>query len=317
MKILIVLFLSILQIESVVPHRKRRRTTLRKLDGDEDGFDGDAPVEEEDTGGEEEEDVEVGDDYEESPEGQDFEEEEDEDEDDMDYIAAGEDHHQEASSPEDQNDEMIHFEDNSEAEHLRNFKKISDDIKEIEQLYSDCIKDIPDDEYTQEMVESCVGKDFLKVELDIKYELYKIMARGDQTIKNFMLDDCYLDAGEDNKKSEYCDVLERDTLTLLWSQLPFHDLVDLNKQKYLKFVAEMDPVTFKTILEKFQNFAVEFFELLDEVDSHKEVTLLRLKELIDDRTKIVMAMEEENPEVQTKKVEHEISAVVTDNADET
>ena len=29
------------------------------------------------------------------------------------------------------------------------------------------------------MVESCVGKDFLKVELDIKYELYKIMARGD------------------------------------------------------------------------------------------------------------------------------------------
>ena len=32
-----------------------------------------------------------------------------------------------------------------------------------------------------------------------------------------MLDDCYLDAGEDNKKSEYCDVLERDTLTLLWS----------------------------------------------------------------------------------------------------
>ena len=79
----------------------------------------------------------------------------------------------------------------------------------------------------------------------------------------------------------------------------------------------MEPITFKHLLEKFQNFATEFFELLDEVDSHKEVTLLRLKELIDDRTKIVMAMEEENPETQTKTVEHEIDAVVTDNADET
>lgn len=107
-----------------------------------------------------------------------------------------------------------------------------------------------------------------------------------------MLDDCYLDAGEDNQKSEYCDILERDTLKLLWNQLPFHDLVELNKDKYLKLTAEMEPIVFKHILEKFQNFAVEFFELLDEVDSHKEVTLLRLKELIDDRTKIVMAMEE-------------------------
>lgn len=50
----------------------------------------------------------------------------------MDYLAAeehggaGESHHG------GEDDSMIHFEDNSEAEHLRNFKKISDDIKEIE-----------------------------------------------------------------------------------------------------------------------------------------------------------------------------------------
>lgn len=45
---------------------------------------------------------------------------------------------------------MIHFEDDSEGEHLRNFKKISDDLKIIEQAYASCIRDIPDSEYTED-----------------------------------------------------------------------------------------------------------------------------------------------------------------------
>ena len=36
------------------------------------------------------------------------------------------------------------------------------------------------------------------------------------------------------------------------------------------------------------NFAIEFFELLDEIDSHKEITLLRIKTLIDDRTRSIV-----------------------------
>ena len=53
--------------------------------------------------------------------------------------------------------------------------------------------------------------------------------------------------------------------------------------------AEMHPHIFHELLEHFESFAVEFFELLDEVDSHKEVTLLRLKELVDEKTKLVMS----------------------------
>ena len=37
-------------------------------------------------------------------------------------------------------------------------------------------------------------------------------------------------------------------------------------------------------MEEFTVFSEEFFELLDEIDNHKEVTLLRIKNLIDDRT---------------------------------
>lgn len=40
-------------------------------------------------------------------------------------------------------------------------------------------------------------------------------------------------------------------------------------------------------MELIENLSTEFFELIDEVDSHKEVTLLRLKTLIDDRTNLL------------------------------
>lgn len=49
----------------------------------------------------------------------------------------------------------------------------------------------------------------------------------------------------------------------------------------------MEPEKFKLLAQLFDNFAHEFFELMDEVDSHKEVTLLRLKTLIDDRTRAI------------------------------
>jgi len=36
-----------------------------------------------------------------------------------------------------------------------------------------------------------------------------------------------------------------------------------------------------------ENFRNEFFDLINEVDDHKEVTLLRIKTLIDDRTALI------------------------------
>lgn len=46
---------------------------------------------------------------------------------------------------------------------------------------------------------------------------------------------------------------------------------------------------------------------MDEVDSHKEVTLLRLKTLIDDRTRAIVQEAKMNPEkVQNKIINHQI-----------
>lgn len=75
--------------------------------------------------------------------------------------------------------------------------------------------------------------------------------------------------------------------------------------------AEMENEAFIRILEQIENFAAEFFELLDEVDSHKEVTLLRIKTLIDDRTKAIVQEAKLSPEIQNKIINHQIEITQT------
>lgn len=45
----------------------------------------------------------------------------------------------------------------------------------------------------------------------------------------------------------------------------------------------MDVATFMPILSQIENFAEEFFDLLDEVDSHKQITVLTIRKYIADR----------------------------------
>lgn len=99
----------------------------------------------------------------------------------------------------------------------------------IEEDYSNCLKDIPDEEFNEEQAEACYGKDMIKVNLDIRYETMKILSRGDSTVREIMIDSCYIDAGEDEIKSNACDLLEKDVIDLIWSQLPFHELIKVNK----------------------------------------------------------------------------------------
>lgn len=68
----------------------------------------------------------------------------------------------------------------------------------------------------------------------------KILSRGDSTIRLIMIDSCYLDAGVDEIKSNACDLVERDTLDLLWNSLPFQELLKLNKDKYLRIESEIE-----------------------------------------------------------------------------
>ena len=219
----------------------------------------------------------------------------------------GEEHHE---------DDMLHFDDNSDTEHMRNFKRISDDLKVYETEYKECVDSIGDEEFTESRIEQCVGKNFIKVVLDIKYETMKIISRADSKTRQVFVDLCYMEAGTDEHFSSSCDIMERDVLDLLWGGLKFLDLLELNKDKYLIEYGTLPEETFDAIVEHFGDFSTEFFELLDEVDAHKEVTLLRLKTHIDDRTKLIEDEAEEDPEVEPhiRNYKFAIEETVVDDA---
>lgn len=76
------------------------------------------------------------------------------------------------------------------------------------------------------------------------------MSRGDSTVRQIMIDHCYIDAGEDEIKSNACDLVERDILLALWKGIPFHQLLKVNTNKYMKVEAEMETNTYINLLEQ-------------------------------------------------------------------
>ena len=211
--------------------------------------------------------------------------------------------------------DMINFESGSEQEHLQNFNKISRDIKVFEDEYKECIQNIHDQVFTEEEIEECVGKDFRKVILDIKYETLKILSRGDARTKEFYLEYCYKPAGTNEQFATACDTMEKDVLDLLWNAMDFVEICRLNEDKYLSVISAMPRHNFEEIMNNLTEFSAELFELLDEVDSHKEVLILRLKTLIDDRTKLIIEAAQENAENPQPKIIHHTINIVTEVKD--
>lgn len=211
----------------------------------------------------------------------------------------------------------VEFEDYSEAEHMRSYKKIAGDMKIYEDEYSVCIREIPDSGYTEDALDECLGKNFIKVTLDLKYIILKVMAKADTKIRHIFINHCYADAGTNEQFSTSCDLLERDIIDMLWTGLDFLSLADLNKSKYLDEWGEMPAETYHKLFEEVSKLSKEFFELLDELDSHKEITILRIKTLIDDRTKLILEEAQNHPDmIEPATVTHRIEISETvDNDD--
>ena len=169
--------------------------------------------------------------------------------------------------------------------------------------------------FTEEEIEECVGKDFRKVILDIKYETLKILSRGDARTKEFYLEYCYKPAGTNEQFATACDVMEKDVLDLLWNAMDFVQICRLNEDKYLSVISAMPRHNFEELMNNLTEFSAELFELLDEVDSHKEVVILRLKTLIDDRTKLIIEAAQENAENPQPKIIHHTINIVTEVKD--
>lgn len=198
---------------------------------------------------------------------------------------------------------MINFESNSEEERMQNYRRITYDLKVYEDEYTNCITEIPSALYSDDSVDACTGRDMVKVGLDIKYVTMRTMSKMDSKIKQLFVERCFQPHIHDEIILAGCDVMERDALTLMWTGLNFYQLIEANKQKYLYEYSRVPYNLYEEILAELTNFGGEFFELINEIDNHKEVTILRLKTLIADRWKLVRE-DRESAGIVTPKIVH-------------
>jgi hypothetical protein len=177
------------------------------------------------------------------------------------------------------------------SQQLKDFKKISHDISNYEEEYKNCIDEIDLRNWKQEFVDDCTGKDFIKITLDMQYETYKIISVTDQKVRNAMYKYCYLKAGKDLDYSYSCDLMEKDSLDFLWMAVDFVKILDINKIAYIEEYGVIPLNQFDKIVQEFKSFMNDFYQLLEEVEAHRNGLVLNIKEYIDQKTEEVLTLE--------------------------
>ena len=201
----------------------------------------------------------------------------------------------------------IEFRTLSEEEKMQNYRRVNYDLKVYEDEYTNCITEIPADGFSQDAVDACTGRDMIKVALDIKYVTMRTMSKMDSRIKELFVHNCFQPHLHDEITAVGCDIMERDALNLMWAGLNFFLIIEANKQKYLFDYAKLPYDLFQSLLDELKLIGAEFFELINEIDNHKEVTILRLKTLVEDRFSLKKEDDEAGEEFVTpKRISHVI-----------
>ena len=182
----------------------------------------------------------------------------------------------------------------NEAQHMRNFKKIAREIQEMENSYKDCLQEISPNDFSEVKVNECVGKDFQSLLDDLDYLDKKLIAKFEKRIRNLFIEQCYKPAGLNEVFSSACDLLEKDCLNILWEELNFVKLLTNNKDKYIFEYAKLDEKVFDIILDFLTPIHNEFWELTTEAWNHKDLTIVRIKKYIDERTQSIVELARHN-----------------------
>lgn len=180
---------------------------------------------------------------------------------------------------------------------MKQFKKISRNLSKYEIEAKNCIKEIEPVNFAQETLDECTGENFLKLILGIKYEMMRVFSKSENTIRDKMLKLCYEPAGSNDAFLESCDHLERDALELMWEALDFAAIIDYNKKKYISGVGKMPALDYKSIYDALFEYGENFFELLEEIDAHKDIILIGLKIFIDEQKNDILEQSKDNPKL--------------------
>lgn len=141
-------------------------------------------------------------------------------------------------------DEFINV-DGDETVHMKNFKKISELSQETESLYIDCLKEIPNNDFSMKQIELCIGVESIFILNDFDYLIKSIIAIYESKIKAKLISDCYTVAGTDETFSRACGIFEDDLLDVLWMQFDFVTTVEHHKNKYTYEFANLSVQVFE------------------------------------------------------------------------
>ena len=134
-------------------------------------------------------------------------------------------------------------------------------------------------------------------------------------MREVMIKQCYEEAGENLVLSDACDLFEKDLNKLLWAEMNFYELMVFNKDKYTFVYEKMSEEIFHTLIEVLNEVYAELSDLIDEIDAHRDVIVVRLKGHVDDRTQHIVGEARHfanSPEPKIQKYNIEVTQTITD-----
>ena len=130
-----------------------------------------------------------------------------------------------------------------------------------------------------------------------------------------MIKDCYEHAGENVILSDACDLFEKDVNKILWNEMNFYELVLYNKDKYTFVYEKMAEEVFTILIDFLKILYFELSDLIEEINAHRDVMVVRIKGHVDDRTNHIVEEARayaRNPEPKIQKYQIEVTQSVND-----
>ena len=122
-------------------------------------------------------------------------------------------------------------------------------------------------------------------------------------MRNIIIKECYEKAENDMIISDACDVFEKDMIKMLWDQMDIYELLVYNRDKYMFVYGKMPEPIYNELVKKIKSVAKDLEGLLDEITSHRDLTVVRIKSFVDDRTKSIINLAAQNKRTGIKKIQ--------------
>lgn len=177
---------------------------------------------------------------------------------------------------------------------LEIFYRISKNAQKRETKFQECLNTIKDDEYNQNSLDRCIGRNFSKLHNAVDFLKKQAISAINYRIEKEITAYCYEKAGLNLLLSHGCDILINDVIDLLWSEYNFFDLPYSNWQKYTKEYSVLPNDIFSELLNRLKTQQSVFLKLLKEVYDHQALMVSNIKGGISVRRSSIFANEEGN-----------------------